>query len=302
MFKFMKTFTVRANYECRKDGILPGYLGSTIRGILGHCIRETYCQEKDKKCFLCERREDCMYVRCFNNTGGEAGAVNPYNIYVHGQGKEKWEKGDTCVFDLTLLGTATEYAEVYLEALIDAEKKGWGAARLPFRLIHVTDPKSGKMLYARGKSWMHNLNPTILSVEERNASSACINFDTPLRIVSSGKLLRNLPFDVLIQFLSRRMSLITQKYTDVCLEWDTEMMLQQAAQIRIADESWREVPFSRYSINQKTGKLELDAISGWVLYEGDLSCFVPLLEAGKYLHIGKGATIGFGHYEVFYDS
>ena len=29
--------------------------------------------------------------------------------------------------------------------------------------------------------------------------------------------------------------------------------------------------------------------------------FVPILEAGKFLRVGKGATIGFGHYEISYD-
>ena len=94
---------------------------------------------------------------------------------------------------------------------------------------------------------------------------------------------------------------MTAKYTDFKLEWDIEEMMCQAAKIRVAGESWREIPFSRYSMNQQDGKLELASKMGWILYEGDLSRFVPVLEMGSYLRLGKGATIGFGHYDIYYD-
>lgn len=301
MFEFMKTLTLRARFECMEAGSLPEYLGSTIRGIMGHCIREFYCQRRNQKCFLCGERENCLYVQCFSNTGGEAGAVNPYTIYVHGQGKERWKRGDHCVFDITLFGKGAEQAGIYLDAMLAAEQKGWGAERIPFKLVQVIEPDSGKLIYAGGKSWIRNLNPKVLSIKERNASYASLIFDTPLRVVSGGELFQNLPFEVLIQFLIRRISLLTTKYTDAGLDWDTEEMLLKAAKIKTIDEEWKEVPFTRYSMNSQGGKLELPSRTGWVLYEGDLSRFVPVLEVGRYLRVGKGATIGFGHYDIFYD-
>lgn len=85
------------------------------------------------------------------------------------------------------------------------------------------------------------------------------------------------------------------------MKWDEEKLRAHAKQIRIVCENWEDVEFSRYSMNQKTGKLELPSKTGWVLYEGDLSGFVPILEVGRYLRVGKGATIGFGYYEIAYD-
>lgn len=52
---------------------------------------------------------------------------------------------------------------------------------------------------------------------------------------------------------------------------------------------------------ESEGRLELPAQIGWVMYEGDLSGFIPYLEAGQYLHVGKNTTIGFGHYHIFYE-
>ena len=292
---------MRATYECQEEGRLPSYLGSTIRGILGHCIRDFCCDFPDKRCFQCEKKDNCLYVQCFSNTGGEAGAVNPYVLYVHGEGRERWKKGDLCVFDLTLLGSGTERAGIYLDALQAAEKRGWGAARLSFRLMQVIDSDSGNVIYAGGKCWFRNLSPKPLQTTGRNASYASLFFDTPLRIVSGDKLFDKLPFDTFIQFLIRRISLLTKAYTDFQLEWKEEELLNQARKIKTLDEYWREVPFIRYSMNQKDGKLKLSSRTGWILYEGDLSGFVPILEAGKYLRVGKGATIGFGHYDISYD-
>ncbi|MDR1699720.1 MAG: CRISPR system precrRNA processing endoribonuclease RAMP protein Cas6 [Lachnoclostridium sp.] len=301
MFEYMKVLTLRARYECMESGLLPEYLGSTIRGILGHCIHDFFCHYKDKKCFICEERETCLYTKSFSNTGSKEGAVNSYAIYIYGHGKGKWEKGDHCIFDINLFGTGTEYAGVYLDALIAAEQKGWGARRLSFRLLQIVDPYSEKLIYTGGMSLTRNLNPMALSIKGRKAKTVCLIFDTPLRIVSSGELFRKLPFDMLIRFLTRRITLLTNKYTDACLEWDIEEMIARAAAVKTVEESWREVHFTRYSINSQGKKLELASKIGWILYEGDISEFVPVLEAGKYLHIGKGTTIGFGNYEVYYD-
>lgn len=301
MFEYIHIMTLQASYECQKEGMLPPYLGSTIRGIIGHCIREFFCDFPQMRCFQCKRKDTCAYVQYFSSTGGEQGAINPYTIYVHGENRGKWEKGDICTFDLTLFGKAADHAVIYFDALKAAEQKGWGAKRLPFCLIQVTDADNGKIIYAGGKSWMRNLTPSPLTICERNASYAYLRFDTPLRIVSGNELFTGLPFDVLMKHLIRRIAHLTLAFTEYELKWDENSLLERAKNIRVQTESWREVPFVRYSMNQKRRKLELPARTGWILYEGQLSEFVPLLEAGKYLRIGKGATIGFGHYEIFYD-
>lgn len=301
MFEFLKIITLRATYECQEGGRLPSYLGSTVRGVLGHCIREFCCDCPSEKCYLCKKKDNCLYVQCFSNTGGEAGAVNPYTLYVHGEGKEKWKEGDICTFDLTLFGEGAERAYIYLDALQAAEEKGWGAARLSFRLKQVVDINEGKIIYAGGKIWTRNLSAKPLQITGRDAFYASLFFDTPLRVVSGKRLFDKLPFEVLVQFLMRRISLLTTAYTDFRLEWDENKLLEQAKKVKTLNEYWREIPFSRYSMNQKEGKIELPSKTGWILYEGDLSIFIPILEVGKYIRIGKGATIGFGHYEISYD-
>lgn len=297
----MNIITLRAVFEAKESGRLPDYLGSTVRGVLGHCMRGFVCDAPDTKCFVCEKRYSCLYVRCFSNTGGEAGAVNPYVLYVHTKGKTQWNPGDTCTFDLTLFGEAVSWAHIYLDALLEMERVGWGVSRIPFRLLWVTEPDNGRLIYGNGRTWMRNLGPQIISPQKRNAKNALLVFDTPVRIASGGEVFEELPFQVFARFLYGRYALISKKYAGSELPWSVEEIEKAASGISVQAQEWRTVAFTRYSMNQKDNKLELPSKIGWVMYEGDIKEWIPLLEIGKHIHVGRAATIGFGHYEVFFD-
>lgn len=83
MFEFMDVVTLRVVFAAQASGHLPGYLGSTIRGIMGHCFREFVCHTLDTRCIDCEMQHSCSYVRSFSNTGGKGGAINPFVLYPH---------------------------------------------------------------------------------------------------------------------------------------------------------------------------------------------------------------------------
>ena len=301
MQDFMKVITLRAVYEACSEGQLPQYLGSTVRGILGHCIREFVCDIPHLRCFKCDKRQQCLYVRCFSNTGGQVGAVNPFVLNVHTQGKTEWRRGDLCTFDLTLFGTMESLAHIYMDALLDMERKGWGAQRLTFKLVSVTEPDTGCVIYAGGKTWLRNLQPHPMKLEERKAGAALIRFDTPLRIVSGGELVHDLTFDILCRFLYKRLERLAHEYWEMELPWNEDELMERASGINRYVQNWKEIEFSRYSMNQMDNRVELPSRMGEVLYEGELTGFTTFLQAGAYVHIGKGATIGFGHYEAAFD-
>ncbi|WP_343208480.1 CRISPR system precrRNA processing endoribonuclease RAMP protein Cas6 [Anaerolentibacter hominis] len=301
MFDFMKITTLEAVFTAQASGRLPGYLGSTIRGILGHCFRDFVCDFPSVKCCECRERSGCLYVRSFANTGGVGGAINPFVLYACTQGKTEWKKGDECVFQMTLFGYAAEHPEIYMDAIFSMQERGWGVERIPFKLNCVTDWERGSILYAGGRSWLRNLSPHTMSIRQVKTRHVLIYFTTPVRIITGRKLFTSLTFQEFLHFLMRRFMLVTQVCTDFTMEWEQDEMLQKAALVRTAAEHWDKVDFTRYSMNSVNGKLELAAQSGWALYEGDLTAFVPYLEAGRYLHVGRNSTIGFGKYELYYD-
>lgn len=300
MFKHLELFTMRAYFRAREEGILPAYLGSTIRGVLGHCMREFACIYPNVKCHLCGHAPECDYAQHFCSPGHEAGAVNPYIICTPVRGKTRWSEGDTLVFDLTLTGKSANSAGIFLDGLQAMSERGWGARQMRFKLEQVTSPHSGQIVWSGGKSWLRNIRPQGLETGGRQAQSVLIRFDSPTRVVVQQQVCESLTFAQIVMAASRRIALLSHAYAGVRMAWDEEGLLREAGRIRTVEESWTRIDFARYSIN-RPNKLELPAIEGWARFEGDLEPFTAILEAGQRLHIGKNATHGFGHYELFYD-
>ncbi|MBD2847068.1 CRISPR system precrRNA processing endoribonuclease RAMP protein Cas6 [Paenibacillus sp. IB182496] len=301
MFGHIETLTLRASFACETEGKLPPYLGSTLRGVLGHSMRDFVCPTPDVRCYVCQIAQDCAYARNFASPGHDAGAVNAYVLYPHVRDKIEWKKGDQCTFEMTLIGSAVREAGFYVDGLQAMGERGWGAERLRFRLEQISVPERDALIWSGGRIWMRNLMPQPLTMPERRARTALVRFVTPTRILVRRKLSRRIAFEELIHSISRRLTLLSKAYTGQELQWDEDAMLEAARMVQTVEQSWRDVDFERYSMT-RGGKLELPAIEGWARYEGDLTSFTPLLEAGRRLHAGKNSTIGFGRYEVFYDA
>ncbi|MFD0586457.1 CRISPR system precrRNA processing endoribonuclease RAMP protein Cas6 [Paenibacillus sp. GCM10027627] len=300
MFGHLELFTMRAYFRAREVGILPAYLGSTIRGVLGHCMREFACIYPNEKCHLCSHAPGCDYAQHFCSPGHEAGSVNPYVIYTPIRGKTQWDAGDMLFFDLTLVGKSAHSAGVFLDGLQAMSERGWGARQMRFELEQVIIPQSEQIVWSGGKSWLRNVRPHGLESSGRKAKSVLIRFDSPTRVVVSQQVCNALTFSQIMISASRRIALLSHAYAGVRMSWDEEALLQEAGRIRTVEERWFPIDFSRYSIN-RAKNLELPAIEGWARFEGNLEPLTAILEAGQRLHIGKNATHGFGHYELFYD-
>lgn len=302
MFDHIQTLTMRVVYEACSEGTLPAYLGSTIRGVIGHRLRDYVCRYPEQKCNLCHLAKECAYALHFCSPGNEGGAVNPYVLRPLVRDKTVWHPGDQLSFDITLIGRTAEQAAWFIDAFQDDTAQGWGSGRMPFRLQQVTDPIRRTLIWNGGKSWLRNCRPEPLHLEERHARAAVLRFESPLRLLVSRRLKQSVTFAELIQSLSRRLSLLSQAYTGYKLQWDETAMLEAAAQVRTVGQNMRKVEFERYSMNRpERDKLKLPGMEGWVRYEGNLTPFTPLLAAGERLHVGKNATIGFGQYNVSYD-
>lgn len=78
----LQVVKLRAVFQAMEEGELPPYLGSMIRGILGHAMRNIVCIAPKVQCHLCEIATSCDYATYFNSPGTSAGSIKPYVIYV----------------------------------------------------------------------------------------------------------------------------------------------------------------------------------------------------------------------------
>lgn len=295
----LKVLKLRAIFRAEENGKLPAYLGSTIRGLLGHSMRDSVCVEPNVRCHLCKFSENCEYTAHFNSAGNIAGSVNPFVLYVPVRDKTEWKQGDLLTFDITVFGKSTMASDFYVSGILKMREYGWGASRLKFSPVQIMNVFDKSLIWSDGQVWTHNFQPFLLHIPERDASSVLLRFNSPTRVVSKQKLQRKLSFDQIIQAILTRIRLLMHAYEGVVLEFDEERLFEDAKSVRTAEEEWRFVDFKRYSKTYNR-KLDLPSIEGFVRFEGDITPFTPLLEIGEVVQIGKNTTHGFGKYDLYY--
>lgn len=295
----LQTLQLQSTFEAEEKGTLPAYLGSTLRGVLGHAMRHPVCIKPNERCHLCSFAKSCNYANFFNSPGNVAGAVNPYVLHVPVRDKVHWKKGDQCTFDITIFGKATNAASYYLAGLLNMGQYGWGVNRIKFKPVRIVNKLDQTIVWKNEQKWEQNLKAYPLEVNDRSACGVYIHFISPTRILVKRKLQRRLSFYTIIQSLIRRIQLISQAYAPENHLLDEEALLEQAKSIEVVEEDWRYVDFKRYSKTYKR-KLQLPAIEGYAQFSGNITPFIPLLELGKTFHIGKNSTHGFGRYELYY--
>lgn len=295
VFGHMNILTLRVMFVSCEAGRLPAFLGSTIRGLIGHAMYRFQVPLARSKEF-----GKNSFIEQFSTSGNAGGAVNGYALRVETKEKVEWKEGDICQFDLTLIGSMSEQAGVFLDALQEMDRMGWGAQRIKFQLLQVTNLDTGRLIWHGGKTWLRNMQSLPLDCPENPANIAVFHFCSPTRLLASSQLIQAPTFAHIVESLSRRLSLLSEAYTDTTINFRTEEMLAAAKKVETTKSSLRVTEFKRYSMNRHDHKLPLSGIEGIARYEGDLTSFTSLLEAGRKINIGKNATHGFGYYEVYY--
>jgi hypothetical protein len=101
------------------------------------------------------------------------------------------------------------------------------------------------------------------------------------------------PFEVLAARLRDRVSALRGLYGDGPLDLDFRAYGERARLVRAAGGSLTEHKAERRSA--RTGQVHpLSGFTGWVEYEGDLSEFLPFLEAGHWTGVGRQTVWGKG--------
>jgi hypothetical protein len=115
-----------------------------------------------------------------------------------------------------------------------------------------------------------------------------IRFITPLKLTHEGRLLRRFSFSELIRVLMRRVSSLAYYYGGTELPLDYRWLSLASGSIRTRESSCGlELWYGRPA-----------GLIGSVSFTGDLEPFHLLLQLGSATHLGKGASFGFGVYQL----
>jgi hypothetical protein len=128
-----------------------------------------------------------------------------------------------------------------------------------------------------------------------SSSRLQVHLLTPLRLKYENRLASQLPFHLLIRACLRRVSTLFSAFGSGEPIFDYTGIVSDAQKISILESNLSRLDWKGYSFRQKQ-EIHLGGLVGDVIYEGNLSRFLPLLEFCRLTHIGKQTTFGLGRF------
>ena len=299
------TFTCRLN----DPAVLPAYKGSTFRGVFGVALKKVVCALRQQECIQCPLRQRCLYTQVFETPLAieppkglrVSVAPHPFVIQPVRSSQQEYSAGDALACDLLLFGKVNASLPYFIYAFEQMGRIGIGrrvnGRRAGFILYSVKS--DDKLIFSAGKQTIHQDHPvTTLSVPEKaehadEVFQVLVTLETPLRLKFKNRIKADLPFHVLVRAMLRRISALFTCYVGAEPMLDYKGMLERAKEVKIVKSHIRWHAWERYSNRQKQ-RMPLGGIVGSVTYKGQLGEFLPLLDVGSKLHIGKNTSFGLG--------
>ncbi len=210
-------------------------------------------------------------------------------------------------FGLQLIGDGTTYLPYFVLAFQRLGQQGLGRRRRQAVLAQVraveTNGNEQTSLWG-AENLRHDWrtrglwHAQALPVLDEAGSSLTLHFHTPTRLKYQGRYVEDTPaFHVVFRTLLRRISSFSYFYAGQKWDIDYRGWIERAQEVEVADAevSWQD--WERYSTRQRR-RMNLGGIVGTVTYSGDLAPFLPVIQLGELIHVGKGTTFGNGRYEV----
>lgn len=284
------------------------WLGSAWRGIMGHTLRAGLCLTGLPQCAPCPLVDACRYPILFEARPpataellkGISRAPGPYTLLPSPGGQLK--RGERLSVELRLFGPAIANAALLVRALALGASTGAGLQGLRCKLQAINE------LNADGRAETVTLQalmraPVVsqpLQMMPDWPGSFRIQLLTPLRLRVTGQYLRTeqLTLGTFLTALLRRVSLLLASYQNIRLDLPFRELYDQARAL-----AWRPLSPQWQELGRRSGRQQRLIPMGGIVgeFEGTDSgseAFWPLLWLGQWTMLGKGVSMGLGHYRL----
>lgn len=270
--------------------------GNVLRGALGTMLRRLCCHPQCPGAARCEHRAVCPYALVFEPAAPPGvRALSNYeaiprpfvirpplateNGAVQIVEKTRYEPGEILEFGLILVGRSIELLPHFVQAFERLGEEGFGLNRARCRLERVEQIETDR-------SALHIPHPAIV-----------LRFLTPTHLVAGGKAVRRPEFHHLVCRLRDRLNALATFYCGGPLDLDFRGLAARAGGVRCVrrDLRWE----ARARLSTRTGRRHpIGGFVGECEFAADspdaLAEFLPLLDLGQHLHVGKHAAFGNG--------
>ncbi|MBF0154078.1 MAG: CRISPR system precrRNA processing endoribonuclease RAMP protein Cas6 [Magnetococcales bacterium] len=285
---------------------LPEYAGSSLRGVFGSALRQVCCLTGMAECLPCSLRRTCPYATIFElpppveGQEGRTDLPNPYVIEPPPWGARHFEQGALLTFHLVLVGRALSQLSLLILAWQRALARGIGPGDGTARLQRVVleTPGGDEEIFTLDEGGVRE-HLRQIAIPPWPGVPITLHFITPTRIQKEGRPMgpeRLTPREWLLN-LSRRVERLAQIHAGTTLSIDPHHLIQRAEAVSARGRlHWHD--WTRRSSRQQR-VMTLGGVTGrWTLSGDALETFWPFLYLGQWLHVGKNATFGLGHYRI----
>ena len=264
---------------------------------------------KDKECGECILKGKCIYSYVFETPPPPdtkmmrkyEAAPHPFVIEPPLERKRGYKPGDNLTFGLVLIGKAIEYLPYFIYTFDELGKVGIGKGKGKFVLMQVTC--GDETIYHIDSKTVKSFKTASFSLDgvptdDASPGKLRLSLLTPTRLFFDGQVTFEIEFHMLVRNLLRRLSLLCYFHCNGDpSSWDFKGMIDKANEVQVTDRKVKWYDWERYSGRQDR-RIKMGGLVGDITFSGDLLPFMPLINAGEVVHVGKGATFGLGKYSV----
>ncbi|UYV19465.1 CRISPR system precrRNA processing endoribonuclease RAMP protein Cas6 [Halomonas qaidamensis] len=281
---------------------LPGFAGATLRGALGHALRELSCMTGQPDCLGCPLLGNCRYPALFEpkllgrGDPRQPTPPPPYIIRSPVAPPRTYQRGETFEFEMVLFDLTPADLELILRAWQRALWKGLGTRKGRARLSLVQQAQDGQWvnLFQPCAGQWSSAAPSLEAPDPpQTLKSLTLMFVSPVRLQHRGRLClaNQLSVDIVAGALKRRLQhLIAPQSMPMRGVFDTRSLSLKT--------DMRLYRWERQSSRQGCN-IRLDGLLGNMELAGSgLADWWPWLWLGQYTHIGKNVSHGLGQYQL----
>jgi len=303
---------------------LPIFLGSTIRGALGHQLKKTVCITEHRDCSKCIVVERCSYPYIFESAISTSKkqrcqripqpfllTLPPLKAGAKPGRYKNFVLGSKLEFILTLMGKAISYLPYLIYSIDQMGEIGFGIEqKVKFQLLTVNTLDKESKVYDYSSGQVEEIGETSILLEEimcrynqilyfnsTKQNKVRLDFISPTRIRERSSLQDSFDFDLLITNIVRRLQILLEFYGQDQWQPKTDFAeLAKKVKLKSSELEWWD--FRRYS-NRQNNHLKLGGVIGKIEFEAEnIVQILPLLVAGELLHIGTATSFGLGKYNI----
>lgn len=289
----------------------PAYAGSTWRGLFGNVLKRSVCVTREPDCRACLLWRQCVYSYVFETPRPvqpdtilrHSGAVpHPFVIRPLATSGGQFEVGECMGIELLLVGRGNAHLPYVVHTFSEMGKAGITKLNGRFHLEQIAQADAEQQwqpVYSKAAG-LCAMEPCVVAPERVACDAVRLSFVTPYRSLQQNNLVRPGDFTAR-QFLGtllRRVSMLQAFHTDSPLVADFKRLTGLMDEVVVVENKLRWHDWTRYSSRQKN-LIKMGGLAGSVVLRGDaLTEFLPLLQVGEWVHVGKATVMGLGEYRL----